>query len=88
METDNAGTVQAAYNYGNGLISMNRADANSYYLYDGLGSTRQLTNSVGAATVTYTYDGFGNLIASSGSTANPYGFTGEQQFNEADNPSF
>jgi RHS repeat-associated protein len=56
--------------------------------YDGLGSTRQLTNSSGSVTVSYTYDSFGNLIASSGAAANVYGFTGEQQFGEADNLVF
>jgi len=88
METDNTGVVQAIYTYGNGLISMNRAGVNSYYNYDGLGSARQLTNSSGAVTDSYTYDSFGNLIASSGTTANSYGFTGEQQFGEADNLVF
>ncbi len=57
---------------------MNRADANSYYHYDGLGSTRQLTDSTGSVTVSYTYDSFGSLIASTGTSANAYGFTGEQ----------
>jgi RHS repeat-associated protein len=84
METDNAGTTQATYNYGNDLISMNRAAADSYYLYDGLGSTRQLTDSVESVTVSYTYESFGNLIASTGTSENTYGFTGEQQFKEAD----
>ena len=60
------------------------AGVNSYYHYDGLGSARQLTNSAGAATVSYMYDSFGNLIAGSGTSANAYGFTGEQQFDEAD----
>jgi RHS repeat-associated protein len=87
-ETDISGTIQATYIYGKNLISMNRATINSYYLYDGLGSARQLTNSSGAVTDSYMYDGFGNLIASSGSTSNPYGFTGEQQFNEADSLVF
>jgi RHS repeat-associated protein len=36
----------------------------------------------------YTYDSFGNVIASSGSSTNPYGFTGEQQFAEADSLIF
>jgi RHS repeat-associated protein len=67
---------------------MKRADANSYYLYDGLGSTRQLTNSSGAVTDSYVYDSFGNKIAGTGTSANPYGFTGEQQFNEADSLVF
>jgi RHS repeat-associated protein len=84
METTDTGIVQATYTYGNDLISMNRADANSYYHYDGLGSARQLTDSSGAVTVSYTYDSFGNLIASSGAATNAYGFTGEQQFGEAD----
>jgi RHS repeat-associated protein len=88
METNSTGTVQAVYNYGNGLISMKRAGANTYYNYDGLGSTRQLTNSGGSVAVSYTYDSIGNLIASSGSSANPYGFTGQQQFGEADSLVF
>jgi RHS repeat-associated protein len=88
METDDADAVQAVYTYGKDLISMNRADANSYYHYDGLGSTRQLTNSLGNVTVSYTYDSFGNLIASTGSATNTYGFTGEQQFAEADSLVF
>jgi RHS repeat-associated protein len=67
---------------------MNRAGANSYYLYDGLGSTRQLTDSTGNVTVSYTYDSFGNLIDSTGTSDNTYGFTGEQQFEEADNLVF
>jgi hypothetical protein len=80
METTVTGIVQATYTYGNDLISMNRAGVNSYYHYDGLGSTRQLTDSSEAVVASYAYDGFGNLIASSGASANTYGFTGEQQF--------
>jgi RHS repeat-associated protein len=87
-ETDNTGTTQATYNYGNDLISMNRASADSFYLYDGLGTTRQLTDSVESVTVSYVYDSFGNLIASSGTSENTYGFTGEQQFKEADDLVF
>ncbi len=67
---------------------VDRASVNSWYHYDGLGSTRQLTNFSGAAIVSYVYDGYGNLVASSGSIANPYGFTGEQQFGEADSLVF
>ncbi|MEN6383988.1 MAG: hypothetical protein ABFD79_02190, partial [Phycisphaerales bacterium] len=64
METDNAGAVQAVYTYGNDLISMYRSGANSYYHYDGLGTTRQMTNSSGAVVASYTYDGFGNSVSS------------------------
>jgi RHS repeat-associated protein len=83
-ETDNSGNIQATYNYGNDLIAMNRTSTISYYLYDGLGSVKQLTDSSQAVVASYTYDSFGNLIASSGSITNAYGFTGEQQFGEAD----
>jgi len=63
---------------------MKRKDIN-YYHYDGLGSTRQLTDDAGSVTVGYIYDAFGNAIYTSGSSVNAYGFTGEQQLNEADN---
>jgi RHS repeat-associated protein len=88
METTDANIVQAVYTYGNNLISMKRADVNSYYHYDGLGSTRQLTNSAGAVTVSYMYDSFGNKIAGTGTSDNAYGFTGQQQFGEADSLMF
>jgi RHS repeat-associated protein len=50
----------------------------SYYVYDGHGSVRALTNPGGAVTDTYDYDAFGNLIHSTGTTPNNYLFAGEQ----------
>lgn len=88
METDDTNSVLATYTYGDDLISMKRTDANSFYLYDGLGSTRQLTANNQTVAASYNYDAFGNVISSVGSVANPYGFTGEQQFAEADNLLF
>ncbi|MBU0534130.1 MAG: hypothetical protein KJ887_04980 [Candidatus Omnitrophica bacterium] len=92
METDDTGdAVLATYNYGNDLISAINHTLSTiinYYHYDGLGSVRQLTDDTEAVAAEYTYDAFGNLIASSGSGENSYGFTGEQQFNEADNLIF
>jgi RHS repeat-associated protein len=60
------------------LISQNRGGVKSFYLYDGLGSVRDLTNSSGIVTDRYNYDAYGNLLNSSGSTSNNYRFTGEQ----------
>jgi hypothetical protein len=37
----------------------------TYYVYDGHGSVRALTNSAGAVTDTYDYDAFGVLLHSS-----------------------
>src|SRR5260370_13366438 len=47
-----------------------------FYDYDGHGSVRALTDTTGA--VTDTYDAFGNLIHSTGTTPNNYLFAGEQ----------
>jgi YD repeat-containing protein len=49
-----------------------------FYVHDGHGSVRALTNKTGAVTDTYDYDAFGNLIHSTGSTPNNYLFAGEQ----------
>ncbi len=70
--------LTASYVYGNDLISQRRGGADSFYLVDGLGSTRGLVNASGVVTDAYTYDAFGNLIASTGGTVNNYRFAGEQ----------
>ena len=72
------GTVQASYTYGLDLVSQKRGGTESFYLVDGLGSTRGLTNAAGNLTDSYSYDAFGNLVGSSGSTSNSYLFAGEQ----------
>jgi RHS repeat-associated protein len=67
-----------SYVYGWDLVSENRGGVKSFYLVDGLGSTRALTDSSGAVSDRYIYDAYGNLIASSGNTENSYRFAGEQ----------
>ena len=66
--------------YGN-LISQYRKGPTiwvpSYYQYDALGSTRVLTDESGNATDTYTYDAWGNEVAVSGSTVNPFRWVGQ-----------
>jgi RHS repeat-associated protein len=49
-----------------------------YYVFDGHGSVRALTNAAGAITDSYDYDAFGVLTHSTGTTPNNYLFAGEQ----------
>ncbi|OZG70938.1 hypothetical protein BTA51_22790 [Hahella sp. CCB-MM4] len=72
------GTKQVSYVYGDDLLSQARNGNQSYYVYDGLGSVRSLTDTTGAETDTYQYDAFGILLASTGTTENDYRYTGEQ----------
>ena len=73
------------YVYGLERISQNRnffagtqQTQISYYVYDGHGSTRALTDPSGSVTDTYDYDAFGNEIHSTGATPNEFLFAGEQ----------
>ncbi|HEV2707213.1 MAG TPA: RHS repeat-associated core domain-containing protein, partial [Pyrinomonadaceae bacterium] len=78
VETDGEGRVVATYTYGLGLISQRRQGFDSFYLQDALGSTRALTDASGNVTDSYTYDAFGQLTSSTGSTANSFLYAGEQ----------
>ena len=73
-----AGALIAAYVYADDLISMTRGGQVAFYHFDGTGSTRLLTNLVGAVTDTYQFDAFGTLVARTGTTDNPFLFTGQQ----------
>jgi RHS repeat-associated protein len=73
------------YLYGDDLIKQTQAANDSYYLYDGLGSTRVLTDSAGNVTDTYDYESFGTLLNQTGATPNDYLFTGEQYDGNLDN---
>jgi RHS repeat-associated protein len=50
----------------------------SFYGYDGHGNVRFLASSAGAVTDTYTFDAFGAQIATTGTTPNPYLYSGER----------
>src|SRR5262249_28291125 len=75
LETDGSNIVQVVYTlepvvYGK-LISQRRGGATSFYVFDGLASTTQLTGSTGTVTDSYLIDSFGNILQSSGTTLNP-----------------
>ncbi len=49
------------------------------YHADGLGSVRALTDGGGAVVEAYSYDEYGDVIASSGSISQPFRYVGEQR---------
>jgi hypothetical protein len=60
VESDGSNIIQVVYTlqpmlYGN-LISQVRSGTMSFYLFDGLGSTAQLANSIGSVTDSYLHD--------------------------------
>jgi len=79
-ETDEFGTLQASYTYEpeeyGELISQHRGGKTSYYHYDALGSTRQLTDDTETVTDSYTYNAWGETIKQSGTTTNPFRWIG------------
>ena len=80
-EYDNSWALQAKYtlegdSYYDSALSMRRSTATAYYMLDALGSVRKLTDSSQTATDSYSYEAFGALVATSGSTTNPYRYVG------------
>lgn len=80
-------SVTKRYLYGLDLLAMDAWQSDtpsggdwhlSYYLYDGHGNVRHLTNQQGQVTDTYTYDAFGILLSRTGTTDNHYRYCGEQ----------
>lgn len=76
------GSVTRTYAYGRQRISEDQLVSGSwtpsFYGYDGHGNARFLANPAGAITDTYQFDAFGAQIATTGTTPNPYLFSGER----------
>ena len=85
IETDNSDAITAAYTnepqlYGNLLSQYRKTNGlwlPSYYHFDALGSTRELTDGSETVTDTYLYNAWGELLASSGTTVNPFTWIGQ-----------
>jgi RHS repeat-associated protein len=78
-ESDSTGATLRSYVIGTRLLSFTEGGNPRYYLTDGLGSTRLLTDRTGAVTDTYLYSAYGVLLRRTGGSANPFLFAGEQQ---------
>ncbi|MDB5050955.1 MAG: Rhs family protein [Fibrobacteres bacterium] len=77
-ETDGSNSLVSEYVAGLDRVSLRRSGAVHYYLADGQGSTRLLTDSTGTVTDSTVYTAFGETLFSSGSTPNNFLYTGEQ----------
>ena len=84
LEYDGSGQTLRRYNYGYDLLSLTDvtpgtgARSDLFYLYDGLGSTSDLTNQSGGIQVSYQYDAWGNLRQTIGSSDNVKQYTGHE----------
>ena len=77
VEEYNNGTLAARYDYGDDLLRQDRTGSGGsllYYLYDGLGSTRQLTDASGVVKDGYLYDAYGVQLAHSPNSLIPNSF--------------
>jgi len=84
LETDESNVIVAVYaqeptTYGNVVSQYRLADdlwLPNYYHSDVLGSTSELTDADEEVTDTYQYDAWGELLARTGVTVNPFQWTG------------
>ena len=60
------------------MLSAKYGSGDIFFIYDGHGSVRQLTDNDGKITDTYGYDAFGKLITHTGESANSFMYAGEQ----------
>jgi RHS repeat-associated protein len=76
-EVSSSGVVYYVREPGGELVASLRGGSVYYYHFDGLGSTRAMTNSTGNVTDTYSYDAWGNVTSHIGSTSQPYQYVGQ-----------
>ena len=76
-QTDGSGTTFFTRD-NTGLLVGERLPGGSrfYSLYDGLGNVVGLTDSTGAVVNTYSYEPYGKIASTAGTTANPWRFGG------------
>jgi RHS repeat-associated protein len=77
-----SGSVTKTYTYGRQRISENQLSGSTwtptFYGYDGHGNVRFTTSTAGTVGNTYQFDAFGAPIASTGTIANTYLYSGER----------
>jgi RHS repeat-associated protein len=77
--TTSATNLAKVYNYGSDLISQRVPNTSTnYFIYDGHGSTRALTDNAGNVANIFTYDAYGTLIVSNTTAQTFYLYSGQQ----------
>ncbi len=71
-----SGNVTATYDYGNGLAAEITGGTTDYYNTDAVGNVTSLSGASGNLVDTYDYTPFGTTLASTGSLANQFQFSG------------
>jgi RHS repeat-associated protein len=79
-EYDVNGNLIAKYHHDGGLIAMTRGNQSYWYVFEAIGTTRQLTNAQTQVTDAYAYDAWGNELATQGSTVNPHRYVGKHGY--------
>lgn len=79
MENNGSNDVQNYYVYGpTGILyRVSPNNTNQYYHYDFRGSTTAITNESQVVTHSYSYDPYGNVLASTEADFNPYRYVGQ-----------
>jgi RHS repeat-associated protein len=81
LELDDVGSVDADFTYVPAtyaaVLSQHRDGDSSFYLFDGIHNARQLTDDAQVVTDEYSFDGWGKLTSSTGSTANSQLYKGQ-----------
>ncbi len=78
-ELDASGTVLSRYTatkHIDEMLAESSSGGVGYYEADGLGTITSLSGPAGSLTDTYSYDSFGNITTSTGTTANPIRYMG------------
>ena len=79
-EYDGKQALTARYVYaGSRRIARIAGSSHRYYLADHLGSTRALVDESGSVTATYDYRPYGKVLATSGTDATRFRFTGHER---------
>jgi YD repeat-containing protein len=68
--------ILAYYTQGQGLISQRRNNASYFYHYDGLGSTKALTDTYQMIQASYVYNLLGEILLQQEATLNPFKYAG------------